>query len=98
MPLSYVMPILTKTVCVLYVCRFLPLCYQGFVRQYGDPLVYQRERVNEGAPATEDQPRLFAGVHPRRKSVIHSLWGGSTVLLLLMAVAVVPYCINVCMG
>lgn len=42
-------------------------CVQGFVRRYGDPLIFQRERVNEGAPATEDQPRIFEGVAPRRE-------------------------------
>ena len=39
---------------------------KGFVDRYGDPNVFQRERVNEGAPATEEQPRIWEGVNPRQ--------------------------------
>lgn len=39
---------------------------RGFVGYYGDPLNFQRERINEGAFETTDQELLYEGVSPRQ--------------------------------
>ena len=55
---------------------FEPYATGGVLSAYGDPNTFQRQRVNDGSPASEPSrvfPQVWAGIHPKRTITFSSI-------------------------